>query len=533
MQLEVSEKSLADLLSKPREQFTVPLYQRAYSWTTEEVDQLWDDVTASLDSEHFMGSIVLNEERKLKPQVIDGQQRLTTLMILLALIRDEYHELGSHFEGRPQQLLVADPWGEGEARFKLRLGEINRGLFRDYFLREPEDAKRKQWHERSSLSKDVLGQNADLFDNAARLRTLLSNYLGELEGDDRVTALEALEEKLSLRLLFVLIRVGSVDDAFLLFETLNDRGLQLSAGDLVKSHLLARIESEKGKEKIPEAAQDWMDLTDSLRSADIGRFLRYFLLMYYPKVQMDRVFKLFKSRLQEDTAEALLAHMKTMAKYFGEFVVPSTLPDPSIRDVMEDINDLRAPTTYVVLLPARHALQSHTADFVRLARLTEALTYRWTTIAGKNAQQLESIFQEAGSMLVKGGRDGLPGAEEKLISSMPTGAEFVDAFRGKRMGTQYVARYTLRRIEEILSPNLEWTLKSPSKVHIEHIMPQHLSEPWREALRADAAERHSEGVDRWGNLTLLAEKLNKKRLATPPSKPRRRSTWAPRAPRSG
>ena len=76
------------------------------------------------------------------------------------------------------------------------------------------------------------------------------------------------------------------------------------------------------------------------------------------------------------------------------------------------------------------------------------------------------------------------------------------------MGTEYVARYTLRRIEEILSPNLEWTLKSPSKVHIEHIVPQHLSEPWREALRAVELGTALEGADRLGNLTLLAE-LNK------------------------
>jgi hypothetical protein len=121
MQLDVSEKSLSELLAKPREQLTVPLYQRAYSWTTEEVDQLWEDITGSLESEHFMGSIVLNEENKLRPQVIDGQQRLTTLMILLALIRDEYNAVGSHYEGRPHQLLIADPWGEGEDRYKLRL----------------------------------------------------------------------------------------------------------------------------------------------------------------------------------------------------------------------------------------------------------------------------------------------------------------------------------------------------------------------------------------------------------------------------
>lgn len=509
MKLDVSERTLAAFLSTPQEQLSVPLYQRAYSWTTEEVDQLWEDITMQLDAEHFMGSVVLNDEVPLRPQIIDGQQRLTTLMMLLALIRDEYQAIQSHFQGRPQSLLIADQWAEGEARFKLRLGEANRNVFRDFVLRDLGDAARKTWTEKVDLAKDELVDNSELFGNAARLQALVSEYLGETQGSEREGRLAGLEEKLSKRLLFVVIRVGNVDDAFLLFETLNDRGLQLSAADLVKSHLLARIETENGKEKVAEVAQEWADLIDLLRDADIGRFLRYYLLMYNPKVQTDRIFKLFKKRLEESTAESMLAHLKTMARYFGEFEQPALVSDAAIRDVLEDFNDLRSPTTYVLLLPARHALKDQPSEFVRLSRLTEALAYRWTTIVGKNAQQLETIFQEAGSYLVEQGAAGLNEAEKRLIDEMPSKAEFIDAFRAKRMGIQYVARYTLRRIEEALSPNLEWTLKSPSKVHIEHIMPQHLSGPWQQALGDDALEKHSEGVGRWGNLTLLSEKLNK------------------------
>ena len=509
MKLDVSERTLAAFLSTPQEQLRVPLYQRPYSWTTEEVDQLWADVTNPIEAEHFMGSIVLNDEAPMRPEVIDGQQRLTTLMVLLALIRDEYHELGSHLAGRPHALLTADPYTESEDRFKLRLGEVNRGVFTDFFLRAPDEEGREDWENRTGLPKEVLVPNGELFGNAARLRDLLAQYLAGIEDEERLARLMTLEEKLSKRLLFVVIRVGSVDDAFLLFETLNDRGLQLSAADLVKSHLLARIEAENGREAVRQASQDWSEVVDQLRGADIGRFLRYYLLMYEPKVQMDRVFKLFKKRLADETAAGLLAHLKTMARHFGELVSPQHIADTAVKDVVEDINDLRAATTYVVLLPARRALQGRPTEFVRLARLTEALVYRWTTIVGKNAQQLESIFQQAGSALATNGPDGLATAEATLVREMPARAEFLDAFRSKRMGTVYVARYTLRRIEEVLSPTNEWTLKSPSKVNIEHIMPQNLSAPWKAALGENAAEIHAESVDRWGNLTLLSEKINK------------------------
>lgn len=510
MKLDVSEKTLASLLSTPREQFVVPLYQRPYSWTTEEVDQLWEDLTTHLTSEHFMGSIVLNDELKMQPQIIDGQQRLTTLMTLLGLIRDEYERIGSKYAGRPQQLLTADAYTQGDGRFKMRLGEVNRCVFREFVLLPRGEHERKEWAEKSGLPKDVLVKNDYLFANAQRLSKLLQDeLLGESEGDEREERLLTLETKLSQGLLFVVIRVGNVDDAFLLFETLNDRGLQLGAADLIKSHLLSRIESENGKEKVPEAAQEWAELVDLLRGADIGRFLRYFLLMYYPKVQMDRVFKLFKENLSKATAEGMLTHLKTMARYYGEFEQPSLISEAPIKDVLEDVNDLRVPTTYVVLLPARHALRDQPEDFVRIARLAEALAYRWTTITNKNAQQLESIFQEAGSAFVSDGAGGFDEAGKKLIDSMPSSAEFLSYFRAKRMGTQYVARYTLRRIEEALSPELEWNLKSPSKVHIEHIMPQHLSQPWVESLGENAIDKHGESVSRWGNLTLLAEKLNR------------------------
>jgi hypothetical protein len=462
-----------------------------------------------MNAEHFIGSIVLNDETELRPQIIDGQQRLTTLAMLLALIRDEYQVLGSQFAGRPQSLLVADPWTQDEARFKLRLGEVNRDLFREFFLLALDDPARKTWDQLSSLPKDEAARNGELLKNAGRLRDLLAGYLGSSEGPDRVEKLVALEEKLSKHLVFVVIRVGSVDDAFLLFETLNDRGLQLSAADLVKSHLLSRIEAQLGKSQVEEAARDWAEVVELLRGADIGRFLRYYLLMYEPKVQMDRVFKLFKKRLEEETAQSLLGHLKTMARYFGEFIQPNILLDQAIRDVVEDINDLRAPTTFVALLPGRHALQGRPNDFVRFARITEALAYRWTTIAGKNAQQLESIFQEAGHLLTINGADALEQAESRLRDAMPSRAEFIDSFRAKRMGTNYVARFTLRRIEEVVSDSNEWMLKSPAKVNIEHIMPQNLSAPWREALGAAAVEIHADSVDRWGNLTLLSDKINK------------------------
>lgn len=105
----------------------------------EQVDELWDDVVTTLRSGHFIGSIVLNDEQDHQPQVIDGQQRLTTPILLLRLIRDCYYDLDSQVRTRPQRLMVSDEFEAGYAKWKLRNGDANWPVFRDFVLRAPDD----------------------------------------------------------------------------------------------------------------------------------------------------------------------------------------------------------------------------------------------------------------------------------------------------------------------------------------------------------------------------------------------------------
>jgi hypothetical protein len=158
-------------------------------------------------------------------------------------------------------------------------------------------------------------------------------------------------------------------------------------------------------------------------------------------------------------------------------------------------------------MPARSVL-GDTASFARLIRLVEALAFRWTSVAGKNAQQLESLFQAAARDFVELGASALPIVEKRLTEALPSSDEFEAPFRHKRMGTQYVARYMLRRLETVVSRGNE--VHGPQKVHIEHIMPQTLSAEWCKSLGSDASELHASAVHRWGNLTLLSSKLNRK-----------------------
>ncbi len=153
MQLSAGKQSLSQLLGGMDQQLVVPPYQRPYAWGREQVDDLWDDVMSSLDGSHFMGSIVLNAENSNRPQVIDGQQRLTTLFILVRVMQDRLRELGVNDQADAlYQLLYANQFAKGDERYRLRTGDANWPIFRDYVLRRHDDPARKRWSEANSES---------------------------------------------------------------------------------------------------------------------------------------------------------------------------------------------------------------------------------------------------------------------------------------------------------------------------------------------------------------------------------------------
>lgn len=503
MDLKADRQNLNQLFGAKGIQFQVPPYQRPYAWEAEQIDDLWEDLVSTLGEGHFLGTIVLNNEDEDRPQIIDGQQRLTTVMVLLALLRDEYDRLDSKFAGRVQDLLIADAYADGDARYRLRVGEKNWRAFRDFVYREKDDEARVRVDE--TVKHDPGGWNRRLFENARRLADRLAEWLPETKSE-REARLEELETALVKRLQVVAIRVGNVGDAFLLFETLNDRGLQLSAADLLKNHLLAQVGKKGDEASVREAAAEWDGLVDDLGSdVDVTRFLRHFLLIRYPKVRKDDIFDRFKSQASESGPRAMLHDLRQYGRLYGEFEDPSRVQDEEVRQALEDLKTLRAVTCYTALMPARRFLSSE--DFTRFARLAEVLTYRYSTIASRDAKDLERIYHRAAKLLAESEGANLEEARQELIAAMPDSEIFVRSFMDQRMGRQYVVRYTLGRIEERLSDENEKEFRANKKVHIEHIMPQTLSDAWVDAL-GDRVIDHAAAVDLWGNLTLLYYKMN-------------------------
>lgn len=504
MDLRADKKSLRKLLGMEDEQFRIPHYQRPYSWTSEQADDLWDDLTENASSGHFLGSIVLAGEDETKPHVIDGQQRLTTLMMILAALRDACAERGMDKDAqRIQTRLTANHFAEGDARYKFKTGAGNWPVFRDFILREPDDPKRQAIESASTLPAHVRERNALLVSNFRRLVSHLNDKLLALDDAGQRAWLARFTNDLMERVELVVIEVKQLADAFLLFETLNDRGLQLSAADLLKSHLLGQFAKVySSEEDVDEAASQWDGMLEDLGAdVDVSRFLRHYLLGYQQAVKKDEVFDHFKDLIRRQDPQWVLDELRTVARIYGEMERPSRVAHTPTRAVLEDLQTLRATTCYIALLPARRYLSE--SDFISFARLAETLTFRYSTVVGLGTNELERRYRDSAQLLIASEGAELERSRRILIEAMPDSKTFLAAFEKMRMGTQYLLRYTLRRLETRVHVGAEVELKANNLVHIEHILPQTLTDEWRAVLGVEGVERHTEYLNRYGNLALF------------------------------
>jgi hypothetical protein len=404
-------------------------------------------------------------------------------------------------------LLYANPFAEGDDKYRLRTGDMNWSVFRDYVLRRHDDTNRKAWSAAHKEPRTVRARNQALFENARVLSDKLDAWLDGLAPEAELEKLGQLQDTLISRLEFVQVSVGSAPDAFLLFETLNDRGLQLSQGDLLKNHLLSRVASHKSAstDQIEQAAEEWDGLVDDLGpSVDLTRFLRHFLLASFFPVKKEEVFDRFKAQVASKGPLELLAEFREFGKLYGEFGDPATIEaDADLQAQLHALSVLRAESCYPALLMARRYLSRE--DFLAFARLAEILTYRYSSVCGLDAKELQAGYHRAAKLLMDSKGLELEAARTEIEAMLPGTEQFLSAFRRQRMGAQYLARYTLQCVERALNPGKEF--KGNDAVHLEHIMPQTLSDDWKASL-GENLEDHPAFVQRWGNLTLLHAPLN-------------------------
>lgn len=523
-------------------QYQVPLFQRPYIWNEEDQwEPLWDDVRTVAEGllarqptrPHFLGAIVLEQVRTPTGRVdvrlvIDGQQRLTTIQILLEAFADLAKEIGQERVHGAVLALTrnSDPLREKEEEaFKVWPTNQDRELFR----RVMQEGSPAGVREALGLRGAKKRSGKAVADAYLYFHEALGEWLGQsAETEPRCMALlAAIETKLRL----VVIDLDREDEAQLIFETLNARGTPLLPSDLVKNYLFRRAEIEKGDlEKLYDAWWRPFDEGKDYWRAEIGKgrtkraridiFLQdYLTVQAKAEVQVAHLYETFQEHLEGPEGGSVAMHLERMHRYARHFERFDAMPEAREATFFERLRALEMTTAHPFLLElferhgknpdaVRPILRDIESFFVR------RMVCKWTT---KQYNQLFiSLFQvlDAPADTVAAEFRKRLASQEAETRRWPADQEFRQAWIEDPLG-----RFLSRGRLQMLILALEAQARGPKnekvryddKLTVEHLMPQKWETHWPLPGTADrdvAGATRERLLQTIGNLTLLTSSLN-------------------------
>ena len=506
------KQNLTYLIEGKKTRFVIPVYQRNYDWKPEQCARLFDDLVEVVKTgreEHFFGSIVSQTPHDERI-IIDGQQRITTVFLLLAAIRKQLRDGVISAEDPELADDIEDDYlldRKHKKDQKLRLKLIKSDS--DAFAAVLEDGNGSD-----DVVATPLVQGSNVTQNYLYFLDRLATM--EIPVDDLIRAIESL--------CVIDITLDSTDDAQLIFESLNSTGLDLSEADKIRNFVLMNLDQERQEAYY----EDYWNVIEKNTDYEVSDFIRYYLAALEGRAPaMKKVYPAFRlfalknfhkegaDELEVDT-KALLSEMLTYSRHYRCCIHPDTGVD--VLDLaLKNLSLLDARVVYPYLL---NLLEYRRGGFVGddaasdiLCAIDSYLFRRWVCQVPSSA--LNKIFETLHSEAVKGVDDGAdyPEIVKYLLTHkagtgrFPSDDEFVAAVVSRdfyRIGNRKY--YLYDRLENGGSKerlDVVGCLESGA-FSVEHVMPQTLSDSWKEALGDDWERIHEQWTHRMANLTLTA-----------------------------
>ena len=319
------EVSFLDLVQGEK-QFQVPLYQRTYSWGGKQLAQLWRDLLAQSEAmadgspagTHFMGSVVITPSPTLQAAgvnrwlLVDGQQRLTTLMLALAAIRD--HVGGGGGADRIHRQYLVNEFRQGDDHLRLLPTQADRDAYRAVVLRTP-----------GTTAAGAVAEAYQFF------RTVLTS----VDDPDDDQDIARIEQTIRAGLSIVEITAERSDNVYRIFESLNNTGLQLSQADLLRNYLFMRLPS-RGEDVYRDV---WLPMQNRL-GADLELLVWLDLVIRgNDRVKQNDIYRAQQERLEklpatEEAIEAEVAELARRSRHLERILHPAAEPDPRLASAL-------------------------------------------------------------------------------------------------------------------------------------------------------------------------------------------------------
>ena len=517
MAMNASAQSLITLITGANLRFVVPVYQRPYSWGEDECLQLWEDVLdvgKRPQDRHFTGSVVWVQDGVMDASgvtpllIIDGQQRVTTLTLMIAALADFSRSHPgrtdlrfSHREIMARGYLV-DEFRQGEGRYKLTLSQDDRA-------------------ELVALLENLLDAESRLPEGTGRIMDNFGLFRHRIEAmEDPNLIWDGIQR---LDVVSISLDAGR-DNPQLIFESMNSTGKALSSADLIRNYVLMGL---------PREAQDklylnhWRVIEETLGADSydevFDEFVRNFLTVLYAPEPLARrdIYAIFKRHVKsrgydkDGRIVELLRQMEDFAHHYA-CITKGGEKDPDLKRALDGIAKLNATVVNPLLLLFYDDYAAGAfgmEDFVAMAELLESYILR-RAVVDAPTNSLNKFFA---SLIAKMNRVQDEGgdyreafecfllAEAGTSRRFPTDEEFENALVTRDLYHFRRCFYLLRGLEKMHHPKDTWEL-DPAAYTIEHVMPQNARahEEWSRVLGDEGQENFESICNNLGNLTLTA-----------------------------
>lgn len=539
MQINSKDLNLSQLLSIQSEQFSIPSYQRRYAWGYNQVAALFEDIDMLREEDgHLFGMLILHSSTNQGvniAELVDGQQRMTTISLLLIALRNKYSALGNHSKVDDINRMLFCRGYDDIEKSKLVLGELDN---KDY-------------------QKILKGGVEGIFN--PNLINAYSWYADKIKEKDKEW-LNKFLYKLTNVAIIIRLNVGLAKDAYKLFETINNRGLRLSPTDLLKNFILGHA-AKVSQSTLEDAKQLWTEIIISLDGIDTDDFFRQYmsgiLTRKIPKSKLVEEFKKYylknvkhtellgefsyfsdwenadteddvidSSNQENDSDEEVkiednrlsiedfLKNVSLAAACYKK-IIWQEFPSPKINRRLKNLASILSYPSYIYLMFYLQKIDNE-AEKLEMLRIFEVFMLR-RHVCNRRTSENDDIFAKL--LRIEGNDRIIQRVKDQLQEDYPDDVEFEESFSKHDFGGILIprAKYVLSEIEYLLRGSTgEITINSGNEVHLEHIIPDKIKTnsskkkfgDWETYLGEHSGVKHKKYVNKIGNMTLLASDLN-------------------------
>jgi Protein of unknown function DUF262/Protein of unknown function (DUF1524) len=482
--------------------YTIPRFQRPYSWTSENLEDFWRDVVLDNDEGYFIGPMVAYTIKKGEFGIVDGQQRLTSIMLALASLRDLLLGMREtdYAEGMAKYLERADD--DSQVHYVLQSLGAKEYLASQILARPPRITKQPSSEEERNLQK----ASSDI----------VAYFMSQIEGmktdrdedspSEAAKHLRIIREKI-LSLKVIWIRLDEEDDAYIIFETLNSRGKDLEVVDLLKNLFFSHAKQENAD--LDTARSSWEEMRRILDEdgsrANPNKFILHWWLSQRAYTAERKLFRLIKRSISRAESPALILDLKANAELYarvvnpGGWIVRPGSAGKELRDSLLALTIFGVSQPRPMLLSLMRSWDAKDLKYATLRRAVRTIeNFHFITTAvsemyAKFARELHGATGDNARGVIVDQMINRLGSSPRLPADETFIAEFMHMrYSEQETGQKRLVQYTLRKLHDFERPGFAL---DHSKCNIEHLSSQAVGEEWMPHI---------------GNLLWVDESLNNK-----------------------